>query len=165
MVPERVRRIVAQAGGGFTMAELVAVVAILAIVSALSLPTLWTHIRTATLRAGAEELASVLSGARQLAIRTNATVCVTNDGTVAQYRVGSCEGPAWTGVGTDSAGHVRLANHLRVGGTPHLCFNYLGAGSATPSPCAANGTLTVTNPSGGATVNVIVATTGRVRIQ
>jgi len=147
------------------MAELLVVVAILAILVTLSIPSLWTYVRTATLRSGAEELAALLSGARQLAIRTNSTVCVTNDGTRAQFRVGSCESPAWTGIGTDPEGHIALANHLRVSGAPHLCFNYLGAGAATPSPCAANGTLTVTNPSGGGTLNVVMATTGRVRIQ
>jgi type II secretory pathway pseudopilin PulG len=147
------------------MTELVVVVAILAIVCTLSIPSLWTYVRTATLRSGAEELAAVLNGARQLAIRTNATVCVTNDGTNAQYRVGACDGPAWTGIGTDPEGHIPLANHLRVSGTPHLCFNYLGAGSVTPSPCAANGTLTVTHPSGEGALNVVMATTGRVRIQ
>jgi prepilin-type N-terminal cleavage/methylation domain-containing protein len=151
--------------GGFTATELLVVVAILGTVASLSLPSLWTYIRTASLRAGAEEMVSVLNGARQLALRLNTTVCVTNDGTGAQYRVGSCRGAAWTGVGTDAEGTIRLASHLRVSGPPHLCFNYLGAGSATPAPCAANGTLTVTNPSGGATVSVIMATTGRVRIQ
>ncbi len=141
------------------------VVTILSIVAAISLPSLWTYARTATLRAGAEEMVTVLNGARQLAIRMNTTVCVTNDGTRAQYRVGHCGGAAWTGAETDAAGNIRLANHLRVGGIAHLCFNHLGAGSITPAPCAANGTLTVTNPSGGATVNVIMASTGRVRIQ
>ena len=147
------------------MAELAVVVAILGVVSALCVPTLWTYLRTATLRAGAEELTAVLNRARHLAIRTSTTVCVTNDGTRAQYRVGTCGGAAWTGVGTDAAGHIRLANGLWVSGARYLCFNYLGAGSATPAPCAANGTLTVTNPSGGATVGVVMATTGRVRIQ
>jgi prepilin-type N-terminal cleavage/methylation domain-containing protein len=164
MVPERVRRIVT-ARVGFTLSELIVVVAILGIVSALSVPSLWTYIRTATLRAGAEEMVAVLNGARQLAIRANTTVCVVNDGTRAQYRLASCSGTAWTGPGTDPAGNIRLANQLRVGGTPHLCFNYLGAGAATPSPCAANGTLTVTNPSGGATLGVVMATTGRLRVQ
>jgi type II secretion system protein H len=164
MVPERVRRIVG-ASRGFTMIELVVVLAILGIVTAVSVPSLWTYIRTATLRAGAEEMVTVLNGARQLAIRTNTTVCVTNDGTRAQYRVGTCTGAAWTGAETDADGNIRLANQLRVSGSNHLCFNYLGAGSTTPAPCTANGTLTVTNPSGGATLSVIMATTGRVRIQ
>lgn len=163
MVPERVRIV----GGpsGFTMTELVVVVAVLGIIAAASTASLWTYIRTAALRAGAEELVAVLNGARHLAIGTSTTVCVTNDGTHAQYRLGTCEGAAWTGVGTDANGNIGLANRLQVGGARHLCFNDLGAGSATPAPCAANGTLTVTNPSGGATVQVVMATTGRVRIQ
>jgi Tfp pilus assembly protein FimT len=147
------------------MTELMVVVAILGIITAVSAPSLWTYIRTATLRAGAEEMVSVLNRARQLAIGMNTTVCVTNNGASAQYRVATCGGAAWTGVGTDADGSIRLANDLRVSGANHLCFNYLGAGSTTPAPCAANGTLTVTNPSGGATVTVIMATTGRVRIQ
>lgn len=163
MVPERVRSV----GGphGFTMTELVVVVAILGIIAAVSIPSLWTYIRTATLRAGAEEMVAVLNGARHLAIGTSTTVCVTNNETHAQYRVGTCGSAAWTGVGTDADGNIRLANWLRVSGAKYLCFNDLGAGSATPAPCAANGTLTVTDPTGGAAVNVIMATTGRVRIQ
>jgi len=146
MVSEWVRRIV---GGprAFTTTELVVVVAIIGVIAALSVPSLWTYIRAAALRAGAEEMVAVLNGARQLAIRTNTTVCVTNDGTSAQYHLGHCAGAAWAGVGTDVGGNIRLANHLRVSGTSHLCFNYLGAGAATPAPCAPNGTLTVTNPA------------------
>lgn len=147
------------------MTELTVVVAVLGVIAALSVPTLWTYLRTATLRAGAEEAVTVLNGARQLAIRMNTTVCVSNDGTRAQYRVGGCGAAAWTGVGTDASGHIRLANRLQVSGATHLCFNYLGAGTATPAPCTANGTLTITNPAGGATLDVVMATTGRLRIQ
>jgi prepilin-type N-terminal cleavage/methylation domain-containing protein len=164
MVPERVRRIVA-ASRGFTMTELTVVAAVLGVIAALSVPTLWTYLRTATLRAGAEEAVTVLNGARQLAIRMNTTVCVSNDGTRAQYRVGGCGAAAWTDVGTDVNGHIRLANRLQVSGTNYLCFNYLGAGTTTPAPCTANGTLTITNPAGGATLKVVMATTGRLRIQ
>jgi prepilin-type N-terminal cleavage/methylation domain-containing protein len=164
MVPEWVRRIVV-ASRGFTMTELTVVVAVLGVIAVLTVPTLWTYLRTATLRAGAEEAVTVLNGARQLAIRMNTTVCVSNDGTRAQYRVGGCGAAAWTGVGTDANGHIRLANRLQVSGANHLCFNYLGAGTTTPAPCTANGTLTITNPAGGATLNVVMATTGRLRIQ
>ena len=125
------------------MAELVVVLAILAILTAVSVPSLFAYARSATLRAGAEELVAAR----------------------ARYHVGTCSGAAWTGVGTDADGTIRLANGVRVSGADHLCFNYLGAGSATPAPCAANGTLTVAHPSGGGTMSVIMATTGRVRIQ
>jgi Tfp pilus assembly protein FimT len=139
--------------------------AVIGIVMAVSVPLLWNYFRSATLKGGAEEAVSVLNSARQLAIRLNRTVCVTNDGTRVQYHVGTCGAAAWTGPGVDTAGNITLANGLRVSGTNNLCFNYLGAGVATPAPCASNGTLIVTNPVGGATMNVVMATTGRIRIQ
>ena len=164
MVSERLPHII---GGsrGFTMVELTVVLAIVGIISTISIPMLSTYLRTATLRAGAEEAVAVLNAARQLAIRMSTTVCVRNDGTRLRYHVGSCGAAPWSGSGTDAVGDIQLANELRVGGTNNLCFNDLGAGTATPAPCAPNGTLTVTNPAGGATLNVIMATTGRLRIQ
>ena len=163
MVPEQLRRIIASTRG-FTLAELVVVVAVVGIITVISVPTLWTYFRSAALRAGAEEAITVLNAARQLAIRLNTTVCVTNNGTVVRYHVSTCAAAAWTGPGTDSGGNIRLANGLTLSGTNNLCFNYLGAGSATPAPCLANGTLTVANASGG-TMNVVMATTGRLRVQ
>jgi prepilin-type N-terminal cleavage/methylation domain-containing protein len=163
MVPERLR--VIGAAHGYTMAELVVVLAIIGILVALGVPTLSTYLRAAALRAGAEEAVSVLNGARQLAIQANTTVCVTNDGTQAQYHVGGCTAATWTGVGTDASGNIRMANQLRVGGSNNLCFNHLGAGTLSPAPCAANGTLTVTSPAGGPALTVVMATTGRLRIQ
>jgi Tfp pilus assembly protein FimT len=146
------------------MTELMVVLGILAVLSALSIPTLTAHLRTATLRAGAEETVAVLNAARQLAIRMSTTVCVRNDGTRAQYHVGNCGAARWTGLGTDAGGNIQLANGLRIGGSNNLCFNDLGAGTASPPPCVPNGTLTVTNPAAGASLNVIMATTGRLRI-
>ena len=163
MVPERVRVIVA--ARGYTMAELVVVLAIVGIVAALGLPTLSTYLRAAALRAGAEEAVSLLNGARQLAIQTNTTVCVTNDGSQVQYHVGGCTTAIWTGVATDASGNIRVANHLRIAGSNNLCFNHLGAGTLSPSPCAANGILTLTSRGGGPGITVVMATTGRLRIQ
>jgi prepilin-type N-terminal cleavage/methylation domain-containing protein len=163
VVLERLRRIVAEARG-FTLTELVVVVAVAGVIMAVSVPTLWTYFRSASLRGGAEEAVTVLNGARQLAIRLNTTVCVTNNGTSVQYHVGTCTAAAWTGPGTDASGNIRLANSIAVSGTNNLCFNYLGAGTATPAQCVNNGTLTVSNPTGG-TMSVVMATTGRIRIQ
>ena len=163
MVSERLRRVVSGTGA-FTLTELVVVVAVVGIMMAISVPTLWTYFRSAALRGAAEEAVALLNTARQLAIRLNTTVCITNDGTVMQYHVSTCAAAAWTGPGTDSGGAIRLSNGLALSGTNHLCFNYLGAGSATPAPCVANGTLTVAHPTGG-TMNVVMATTGRIRIQ
>jgi len=147
------------------MTELLVVIAVIAVITAVSVPTLWTYFRTAALRGAAEELVTVLNGARQLAIRANSTVCVTNDGTRVQYHLSTCGAATWKGPGTDASGNITLSNAIRAGGTNNVCYSYLGATTATPGPCVNAGTLTVTNPVGGATMSVTVATTGRAKIQ
>ena len=117
------------------------------------------------LRGAAEELVTVLNGARQLAIRANSTVCVTHDGPRVQYHLSTCTATTWKGPGTDASGNITLSNSVQAGGTNNVCYSYLGATIATPAPCVNAGTLSVTNPVGGATMSVIVATTGRARIQ
>ena len=151
--------------GGFTVVELLVIVAIAGIIMAVSVPTMWTYFRTAALRAGAEQLVTALNGARQLAIRTNTTVCVTNVEAGLRYRMGTCAGTIWTGPSTDGDGNVLLANGMQVAGTNNLCYSYLGAGTANPAPCVNSGDFTVINPVGGATMTVTVRTTGRARIQ
>lgn len=164
MVPDRFPDVVTDARG-FTMAELAVVLGVAGVLAALALPALTTHLRAVTLRAGAEEAVGILNGARQLAIRLSTTVCVRNDGGRAHYHVEHCGAPPWTGIGTDVTGNFRLANDLRIGGSDNLCFNDLGSGTATPAPCTPNGTLTVTNPVGGPSLSIVMATTGRLRIQ
>ena len=149
---------------GYTMTELLVVIAVIAVTVGVSIPTLWTYYRSAALRGAGEQTVSMLNGARQLAIRMNTTVCVTIDTTGMQYHVGSCGAAAYTGAGTDSAGYMKLDTGLTLSGTNDLCFSYLGAGVATPAPCASSGTLTITRAQGGS-MNVVMATTGRVRLQ
>ena len=98
-------------------------------------------------RAGAEDGRRFEWGST--AIRMNTTVCVINDGSRAVPRgdLRRCR-VGW------ACGNRRRGPHSAgepPGGErrPQPCFNYLGAGSATPAPCAANGTLTVTSPSWG----------------
>jgi type II secretion system protein H len=144
---------------GFSLIELVVVVAIVGIIMAVSTPVLISYWRTSTLRAGAEEMSAVLNNARQLAIKENTTVCVRRQATNrVRYLTPTCAGSAWTGVGTDSNGDIRLANNVTItAATADVIFTYLGAAS-TP------GTFTLTNPVDGRTMQVIVASTGRVRI-
>ncbi|PYM27613.1 MAG: hypothetical protein DMD78_01710 [Candidatus Rokuibacteriota bacterium] len=163
MVSQRIRRLLTGARG-YTMAELIVVVAIVAVTMGVAIPPLWTYYRSAVLRGAAEQTVTMLNGARQLAIRLNTTVCVTIDSTGMQYHVGTCGAAAWTGAETDSAGYIRLNTGLTLSGTNNLCFSYLGAGTSLAGPCTANGTLTITRSQGG-TINVVMATTGRVKIQ
>lgn len=133
------------------------VVAIVGIIMAVGIPTLWSYWRTSTLTAGAEELVVVLNRARQLAIKENTSVCVTSNNTTVSYFVG-CGAAAWTGEGTDGAGVIRLQNAVTVSNTVTVTFTYLGA-------AAPGGTYRARNPIDAAIMFVCVATTGRVRVQ
>src|SRR5437660_697298 len=85
---------------GFTLLELMLIVAILGILAALAAPTLISYIQTAALQAGTRELATAINLGRQLAIARNTTVCVEVTGTNIQLRTGGCGGTIWTGRGT-----------------------------------------------------------------
>jgi prepilin-type N-terminal cleavage/methylation domain-containing protein len=155
---------------GFTLSEMVVVVAILAIITAIGVPVLLTYWQSATLTAGAQELASLLNRGRQLAISENTPVCVTfnevDPGTGqpsarVRFRVNGCPGVVgsvvWTGSGTDVNGFVPLANNVAVAAGANVVFNQLGA-ATTP------GTYTVRNPADGRTMTVTVASSGRVTV-
>jgi Tfp pilus assembly protein FimT len=146
-------------GRGFGLAETLVVVAVIGITTAVAMPSLLTYWQAATLTAGAQELQSILSSARQLAIRQNTTVCVERSGSLIRYRVGSCGGTQWVGAGTDTNGWMGLSNGVQItNATASVAFSYLGA--ANPG-----GTYTVRNPANTAqTLNVVVTVSGRVKI-
>jgi Tfp pilus assembly protein FimT len=152
------------------MAELLVAVAIIAIVTAASFPFLLSYWQSATLSAGAQELASVVNRGRQLAIAQNLPVCVTynevDPGTGqasgrVRFRTTGCPGTAgstvWTGPGTDSNGFLALANRVTVSAGPNVVFNQLGAATTA-------GAYTVRHPVTGRTMTVTVASSGRVTV-
>lgn len=146
---------------GVTIAELLVVIAMVGVLATISLPFFVTYWQAATLKAGAEELASILNGARQTAIKDNASVCVEweSSGTRVRYRQASCSGTIVTGPGTDGSGWYRLSNSVQVSNTTaNVIFTYLGA--ASPS-----GTYTVKNPANNTTMSVAVSASGRVSLQ
>lgn len=143
---------------GFGLMELVVVIGLVAILSALAVPNLLTYMQTSALSAAADELASVLNRGRALAITQNTTVCVQVTGTSVRFRTGGCAGTIWTGVGTAANGNIALTNGITVSGATSAVFTNLGAASTTA-------TYTVTNPTTAGTRSVIVAATGRVSIQ
>ena len=142
--------------GGFTATELIVTVAVIGILMAASAPFFLSYLRTSALRGGAEEMATVLNRARQLAIRDNTSMCVTNDGTRVQFRVATCGGTIWTGTGTDATGFIRLANSITVT-SGQVVFTYMGTATAAA-------TYTVTNPRDGRTMSVAVTPAGRVSV-
>jgi len=137
--------------------ELLVVMAIVGILAATSAPWMITYWRSATLKAGAEELAAGLNQARQLAISQGQRVCVEVVGNRYRHWLTGCAGTPWTGPGSDQTGFFRMANNVGVTTNVSPVFDYLGA--ANPGA-----TLTVTNPQGGAALTVVVSVAGRVRI-
>jgi Tfp pilus assembly protein FimT len=130
----------------------------------LAVPSLLTYWQTSSLSAGAEQLASVLNRARQLAISRNSSVCVERTGTAVRLRPttvtpADCAGAVWTGVGTDGAGLIQIASNMQVSAaTASVIFTNAGGASTA-------GTYTLTDPKTNRSRTVVVSTTGRVIIQ
>ena len=150
--------LVSRGSGGFGLAEFITVIAVVGVLTAASLPMFLTYWQSATLKAGAQELAATLNRARGLAVARNTTVCVGQAGNQVRFLLGGCGGVAWIGPGTGANGWMSLANNLNVtGATANVVFTYLGAANVA-------GTYTVQNPANNRTMSVNVALTGRVTI-
>ena len=146
---------------GFTLVELMVVLAVAGALATLVAPTLSSYARTAALQAAARELATSINLGRQLAISRNIAVCVeVASATNIRLRTGGCGGVIWTGPGTDGAGAIRISDPgaLQLSSTANVVFTSLGA--ATPA-----GTYTLTNPTNNTTRTVVVAATGRVSVR
>jgi prepilin-type N-terminal cleavage/methylation domain-containing protein len=153
----RMRAVPGLSQGGYSIAELMVVVAIIGILAASSAPFFVSYYQSAKVKAAAEDLAGYINQARQLAIRTNNNVCVQITATSLQLRQGGCAGTIWTGAGTDSLGNIRTAQGVTLATTANPVFSYLGA--ATPAA-----TYTVTNTDTGLSLHVILSASGRVTI-
>jgi len=145
---------------GFSLIELIVVVAMIGILAILAGPQFMSYWRTSATTAAANELATAVNRARQLAISANQLYCAESTANNVRYRQNTnatcTAGAVWTGSGTDTNGIVRLQNDMRVTGGP-VVFTQLGAAVLA-------GTFIVTNPNGG-TRNVVVAASGRVTVQ
>lgn len=145
------------------MIELMIALAVMGIVAVLGYPYVSSYLEAARLRAGAEELITVINGARQLAIARNTNVCVTLTGNAATYRTGvaaGCVGGAlYVGTGTAADGTMTLQNTVQItAATANVTFSSLGAATTA-------GTYTVHDPTSGNDLSVVVSAAGRVRIQ
>ena len=145
---------------GFTLIELTVVLAVIAILGALAIPSLVGYWHAASLHAGARELVSAINVGRQLAISRKTAVCVDVAATGVRLRVGGCSGSSWTGPLTDASGLIRISDPttLEVSSNGRVTFTPLGA--ATPG-----GTYTVTHLRTQASRSVVVAGSGRITVQ
>jgi prepilin-type N-terminal cleavage/methylation domain-containing protein len=143
---------------GFSLPELVVMLAVIGVISITALPSFLTYWRSSTLTGGAQELRTILSQARAVAQEQNATVCVNQNGSKVQFLTGGCAGVVWIGPGTDGNGWMTLSNAVKVtAATANVVFNYMGAATTA-------GTYTVTNPVDNRTMTVTVALSGRITI-
>lgn len=159
-----------QSEGGFTLAELVMVIAVVGILSIMAVPSFLRYYQAAKLKSGAQQMLTLINQARELAIKENDKVCANlSSSTQMTYTHSNCTalvaswpapGAAWVGAGTDAADNINLPTGITVTVSPNpAIFDYLG--SAVTSPPA---TYTLTNTQTGATLTVSVAASGRVTI-
>jgi type IV fimbrial biogenesis protein FimT len=163
MKPARRRN---SATGGFTLVELLAVIALIVIVTAISAPFYLSYQRAQETNGAARELVAALNQARQLAITRSTSFSVESQ-TNPQNRIRLCSGVAtpcpggsvWIGPSTDSTGWVVLDNGARITQNPRITFSSLGA-----PPVGGSGTLRVQNSSATGCLDVVVSPSGRIQI-
>ena len=145
-----------RARGGFSAPELLVVCAVIGVLCLMTVPFFLSYYQAAAARANVQQVITLFNQARELAIRQNATVCVTMpSNTQMAFLLGSCAGAAWTGAGTDTAGNINLPQGFTIGPLNNVTFNYLGAAGAVT-------TYTMTNSTTSATSTISIALTGRV---
>lgn len=144
---------------GFTLAELVILIAVIGILSVMGVPAFLRYYQAATLKSGAQQFVTMINQARELAIKENGNVCVKLSSTTQMtYALNTCTGTAWVGAGTDAAGNINLPTGITATSSANPIFNYVG--SALPAA-----TFTLTNTQTSATLTVAVAASGRVTVQ
>lgn len=143
---------------GFSLAELILVIAVVGILSVMAVPVFLSYYQAATLKTGAQHVVTLINQARELAIKQNDNVCVkVPSATQMTYALSSCTGTAWVGAGTDAAGNINLPTGITATASANPVFNYVG--SALPAA-----TYTLTNAQTAATLTVSVAASGRITI-
>lgn len=141
---------------GFTVTELVVYVALVGLLSVMTVPFFVRYYQAAAARADIQTMITIFNQARELAIKQNVPVCVTvpNSSQIV-YRVNACDGTIWVGAGTDSAGNINLPAGFTISPLNTVTFNYLGAAGTAQ-------TYTMTNTQTSSTQTFSIALTGRI---
>lgn len=152
------------AAGGFTLVELLVVIALLVIIAAIGAPFYVSYQQAQETNGAARELITALNQARQLAITRSVSFSLESQANP-QNRLRLCSGTTtpcpggsvWIGPGTDAAGWTVLDNGSRITQNPRITFSSLGAATAT-------GTLRVQNSSATGCLDVVVSPSGRIQL-
>jgi type II secretory pathway pseudopilin PulG len=142
---------------GFSIAELVVFMALVGILSVMSVPAFINYYQAAAARSNTQTVITLLNQARELAVRQNVTVCATfPTNTQMVLRLSTCAGTVWTGPGTDDLGNINLPPGFTIGPLNSVTFNYLGAAGAAT-------TYTMTNSTTTDTMTISIALSGRIK--
>jgi Tfp pilus assembly protein FimT len=142
---------------GFSIAELVVFVALVAILAVMSVPAFVRYYQAAAGRSDVQTVITLFNQARELAVKQNDTVCVTlPSSTQMALRLSNCAGTIWTGPGTDAGGNINLPPGFTIGPLNSVTFNYLGAAAAAT-------TYTMTNSTTTDTMTISIALSGRIK--
>jgi type II secretion system protein H len=152
-------RVLTRSEHGYTLTELLVVLAVIGIMALIAVPFLLTYTSGATIDYAARELRSGLNRAKLMAVTTRQPVCVQPiAGGYRFFQNTTCTGTPWSGTGTGANGVLTLANTMTValaaGSNP--VFNQFGVAVQT-------GVLRVSGPT-GRTLTVSVEASGRVTI-
>jgi len=143
---------------GYSFVELVITVGMILVITTFAMPSFLNYLRSARVRAGAQTVSAYLNEGRQLAIKTNGSVCVRYTTSTIQYRTTNCTGAVIMVAGlVNASSNVRLPDNVSLSSTASAIFGSLG--NATTGA-----TYTVTDVPSGRTLTVTVAPSGRVTI-
>lgn len=149
---------------GFTIIELLTVIAIIAIISAITIPNMIAWRTNQQLNSMAREVLSMINGARIAAIKNNATVTITFD--AAGKKVTTSYINRATGV-APPPNITLLRPQVEIGSTTFASdafrFNSRGLPINIANNNFASGTVTLNTPN-GKSLEVVVASTGVTRI-
>ena len=150
---------------GFSVAELVVLVAVISVLSAISFPLYLSYSRAQETDGAARVIVVALNQARQLAVTRGVSFSAESQ-TNPNNRMRFCSGlvvpcpggNVYTGAETDGNGWRRLENGSRITLGPTITFSSLGAATAA-------GVLRVQNSSATGSLDVCVSPSGRIKVQ
>jgi Tfp pilus assembly protein FimT len=151
----------ARGQSGYSFVELVITVGMILVITTWAMPSFLNYYRSARVRAGAQVVSAYLNEARQLAIKTNAAVCVfRTSSTTIQYRTATgttCNATPIAVAGlANTTSSIRLPENVTLSSATPIFGNLGNANTAA--------TYTVTDAVSGRTLTVAVAASGRVSI-
>lgn len=155
------------ASSGFQLVELLVLLGVAAILSAIGFPLYLSYHRAQETEGAARTIVASLHQARQLAIMRGITYTVetqTNPNNRMRFTCTAgplCPTPVFVGPGTDGSGWRRLENSSRITQGPTITFTSLGAATVAPGGTP----FRVQNSTATGTLDVCVFPSGRIRVQ